>query len=1043
MARFFLDRPVFAVVISLFLVLAGGLTMLQLPVAEYPEIAPPTVKVRTVYPGANAEIVTDSVVSPIDSQINGVTDMRYVKAVAGDDGSASITVTFALDRDVDIAAVETQNRVSQVSSRLPSEVNDIGVTVAKASPDILMFVSLFSRDNSVDRLFLDNYLFNYWVDSIKRVEGVGDIKVFGSEFGMRVWLRPDRMAALNMTPSDVVAAIREQNKQAAAGKVGQTPSSSKSGFQYSLRLQGRLADVNEFENIILRANGDGTYTRLKDIARIELGAKDYGFEAEYNQHPSSAFSIYLSPGANAMGTAEKVKEEMEKLSKSFPSGIEYSVVYDTSKFVEESIKEVLHTFLEALVLVILVVFVFLQSWRATIIPIVAVPVSLVATFIVYQMLGFSINTLSLFGMILAIGIVVDDAIVVVEAVEHKMEKEGLSPFEATRQAMSEVSGALFAMALVLSAVFIPMAFVPGVTGQLYKQFALTIAVSTMFSAVVALTLSPVMCSSLLKEKKEDSSGGLLARFFSRFNLAFERLTNSYLKVTAIGVVGLKRVVVFMLLFVIAIYAAFRATPTGFVPDEDKGGFFVQALLPEAASTERTSAVVEKLSRQLQALPGVKGVLGIAGFDLVSGVAASNGGLLVLELEEWADRQQANEQLQSLLQQAQHIGNTTPEALVFAFNAPALPGYGAVSGFSMMLQAQSGQSPSELAAVTREFIGAASARPEVGRITTTFAAATPNYELTVDREKIRSLGIPISEVFNTLQVFLGSLQVNDFTLFGRNYRVSLQADTTFREDIKTLSQLYVRNAGGEMVPLDTLVSVKPSSGPRFVMRYNLFPAAEITGSPAPGYSSGDVLAALEETAAQVLPGGYGYEWSGQTLEEVETGGAAAFVLALSIIVVFLFLAALYESWSVPVSVLLAIPFGILGALGGIFLAGLDFNVYGQIGLVTLVGLSAKNAILIVEYAKLNYEKGLSLVDAALEAAKLRLRPILMTSFAFILGVVPLMTASGAGSASKESVGTVVFSGMLVATVLGVIFVPAFYVLVQTLTERFVAKKNAEA
>ncbi|MFV0478078.1 MAG: efflux RND transporter permease subunit [Parahaliea sp.] len=1041
MAQFFLRRPVFAIVISIFLVLAGTLIMVGLPVAQFPEVAPPTVNVTAVYPGADAQTVTDAVVSPIDSQINGVTDMRYIRAVASSDGSATIQVTFALERDVDIAAVETQNRVTQVTSRLPTEVNDIGVNVAKSSPDILMFAAVYTPDDSRDRAFLDNYLNNFWVDELKRTPGVGDLTVFGSEFGMRIWLRPDRMAALDITPTDVVAAVQEQNKQAAAGQVGQPPADTKSGFQYSLTLQGRLKEVDEFENIVLRANSDGSLLRLKDVARVELGAKDYNIYGYYNEHISSAFAVYLSPGANAMATANALKEKMAELARNLPAGVDYSVTYDTSNFVRASIEEVVHTFVEALILVTFVVFLFLQSWRATIIPMLAVPISLVATFIAYSVLGFSINTLSLFGMVLAIGIVVDDAIVVVEAVEEKMVNLGMSAFEATSEAMKEVSGALVAMALVLAAVFVPMAFVPGVTGQLYKQFALTIAVSTLFSALIALTLSPVMCSSILKFDHGDvENPGLLRRFFNAFNAAFERFTRVYLRLSGGMINGLKRVVLFFVIIIIGIYYLGKLTPTGFVPEEDLGGFFVQALLPEAATTTRTEAVVADLSEKLQKLPGVKAVLGITGFDLITGVAAPNGGLLILQLEDWADRQTAEEQLSALLGDAQVIGAQTEEAMAFAFNPPALPGYGAVSGVSMMLQARQGQAPTDLAMVTQQFIGVANQRPEISQISTTFAAATPNYNLKVDREKIKKLGIPVSDVFNALQVFLGSLQVNDFTLFGKNYRVSLQAESEYRRDIETLSQLYVRNAAGDMVPLDTLVSYEQSTAPRYIMRFNLYPTAELTAVPAAGYSTGQALSALKDVAATELPDGYGYEWSGQTREEVETGNTGTYVLILSIIVVFLFLAALYESWSVPLAVLLAVPFGMLGVYGGLLAAGMEFNVYGQIGLVTLVGLSAKNAILIVEYAKLHYEeKGMPLIDAAMEAARLRLRPILMTSFAFILGVVPLMLASGAGAASKNSVGTVVFCGMLVATSMGVFFVPAFYVLIQSLTEKITGRK----
>lgn len=1035
MARFFIDRPVFAIVISLFLVLAGTLVMIGLPISQFPDIALPNVKVTTLYPGASADVVEDAVTAPLDTQINGVTDMKYIKSVSGDDGSTSISVTFDLERDVDIASVETQNRVAQVQPRLPSEVNDIGVTVAKSSPDILMFLSFYSPKGSYDQLFLNNYLYNYILDTLKRVRGVGEAKVYGSEFGMRLWLRPDKMASLGLTTTDVVNAIQEQNKQAAAGQVGQPPADSPSGFQYSLRLQGRLVEQSEFEDVILRSLPNGSYIRVRDIARVELGAKDYSTVAKFNGQPAAAMSIALAPGANALETAELINAEVKRLAESFPEDLAYDITYDTSLFVVASIEEVVHTFVEALILVLIVVFLFLQSWRATLIPMLAVPVSLIATFIAYQFLGFSINTLSLFGMVLAIGIVVDDAIVVVEAVEHIMEHDKLPPKEATRKAMDEVSGPVVAIALVLSAVFIPMAFVPGVTGQLYKQFALTVAVSTLFSALVALTLTPALCTLLLKPKQPGPPKGLMGRFFARFNHYFDRLTFHYTGVAKRGTGALKHIVVMMLVLLVALFLLFRITPTGFVPDEDVGAFFMQAILPDASSTKRTDNVVNEVGAKLRGLDGVDAVLGITGYDIISGTAAPNAAMMVIKLKPWEERKEKEQQVNALIQKAMGIGAQTPESVAIAFNPPALPGFGTVSGFSMLLQARDGQSAEDLAEMAAQFVQAAQKRPEIGRIATTYSASTPNYRITVDREKIKKLGIPISDVFGTLQVFLGSLQVNDFTRFGKNYRVSLQADAEFRRDISTLSTLFVRNGNGEMVPLDTVVTATPGIGPRFTMRYNLYRSAEMTGSQAPGYSSGDALQALREVAAEVLPAGYGYEWSGQTAEEVEAGNAAALVMALSVVVVFLFLAALYESWAVPFAVLLATPFGVLGALVAILLANLDFNVYGQIGLVTLIGLAAKNAILIVEFAKLYREGGMSIHDAAMEAAKLRLRPILMTSFAFILGVVPLVLASGAGAASKFSVGTVVFGGMLTATLLAVLVVPALYVLIQSLAERF--------
>ncbi|MEZ5463487.1 efflux RND transporter permease subunit [Dokdonella sp.] len=1042
MARFFIDRPIFAIVISLFLILTGVLSMLGLPIAQYPDIAPPTVAIRASYPGANAIVVNESVSSVIDQQVNGTTDMKYIKAVSGNDGSSSINVTFDLERDADIASVEVQNRVSQVTARLPPEVRDIGVSVTKSSPDTLQYIAIYSPRETFDFLFINNYTFLYVVDSLKRLKGVGDVTVFGSEFGMRVWLKPDRMAALGLTVADISRAVQSQNVQAPAGQIGMAPASSDTGFQYTLSVQGRLVEVEEFENIILRNEPDGSSIRLRDVARVELGAKSYDVSGQLDGSPASILGIFLAPGADALETAELIKHEMVRLKSGFPEDLDYKVVYDTSLFVEASIEEVMHTFVEALVLVLIVVFLFLQSWRATLIPMIAVPVSLIATFIVFQFLGFSINTLSLFGMVLAIGIVVDDAIVVVEAVEHKMHSLHLSPKEATRAAMDEVSGPVMAIALVLSAVFIPMAFVPGVTGQLYKQFALTVAVSTMFSALVALTLTPALCAIMLKPK-DDSAQGLVDRFFAAFNRGFDRMTEGYGRVAAAGVRRLARVVVVMVVLLVGISMLARVTPTGFVPDEDTGAFFIHVVLPEASSSERTSQVLDKVQQLVDGQEGVEAVLTINGYDLISGSNASSAGLAVVRLKPWGERKDKALHADAIMKRLGPQLAAIPEAMAFAFNPPALPGFGSVSGFSMMLQARGESTPEELAGTAQAFIAAAMKQPAIGRISTTFQAATPNYKLDVDRDKVEKLGVPLSDVFAALQAYLGSSQINEFSRFGRNYKVTMQADADYRRDISTLSKLFVRSADGRMIPLDTIVTAAESSGPRFLMRYNLYPTAEITGSPAPGFSSGQAIAALEAAAAETLGDTYGYEWSGQTREEIESGSAAAMVMVLSVVVVFLFLAALYESWSIPMAVLLAAPLGALGAFAGILLNGMDFNVYGQIGIVTLIGLAAKNAILIVEFAKLNRESGMSVFDSAVNAAKLRLRPILMTSFAFILGVVPLLLASGAGAASKQSVGTVVFFGMLSATVLSVLLVPALYAMIQGSSERFFGSKVAAA
>ena len=1040
MARYFIDRPIFAIVISLFLLLIGTLSLLQLPIGEFPNIALPTVQVNATYLGASSDVVEESVTAPIDQQVNGATDMLYINSVSGDDGSTSIAVTFALERDPDLAAVEVQNRVSQANSQLPAEVINAGVTVRKQSPDTLMYFALYSPDETYDALFISNYAFAYVVDELKRVKGVGDVRVFGSDFGMRIWLKPDRMASLGITASDVAAAIREQNVQVPAGQVGQPPATRGQSFQYSLRVKGRLEQVDEFADIIVGSKSDGSFVRIRDIGRVELGARSYSNISTLNGSPAAAVSIALVPGANALETARLLKAELARTARSFPRGLDYRIVYDSSEFVIASVEEVIQTFVEALLLVVIVVFLFLQNWRTTLIPMLAVPVSLVATFAAFQLLGFSINTLSLFGMVLAIGIVVDDAIVVVEAVEHNMGT-GLAVRDATIKAMNEVQGPVVAIALILAAVFVPMGFISGVTGQLYKQFAVTVAVSTGFSALVALTLTPALCIMLMRPHAVRR--GTLARFFKGFNRGFDWLNGHY--GSAAGTLARRLAIVVLILGVVVVATGglFRSVPTGFVPDEDKGAVFMQVVLPEAASQERTSAVLRQVEDIARRIPGVDAVVGITGFDIISGTAASNGAIAIVKLLPWDARATRDLHGRSIIGKLYPSTQGIPEAVALPFNPPALPGFGAVSGFSLMLQSRTNDPPGAVAAVARDFIARAQQRPEIGSITTTFSASTPNYRLEVDREKAKKLGVPVNDVFATLQTFLGGYQVNDFTRFGRNYKVSLQADPEFRQEVSDIARLFVRNRDGGMVPLDTLTTWRQDTGARFLQRYNLYRTAGISGSPAEGASSGDAIRALEEVAAEVLPDGYAYEWSGQSKQEIDAGNSSTVVLALSIIVVFLFLAALYESWAVPFAVLLATPFGFLGAMVALKLTGIPFNVYGQIGLVTLVGLSAKNAILIVEFAKLNHEKGMPIVEAALGAARLRLRPVLMTSFAFILGVVPLMLASGAGAASKVSVGTTVFGGMIAATLLTTLAVPAFYVLIQGLAERFGGAPQAAA
>jgi multidrug efflux pump len=993
MARFFIDRPVFAIVISLFLVLAGTLTLFSLPIAQFPNIALPTVTVNSYYLGASSDVVEEAVTTPIDQKINGVTDMLYIKSVSGNDGSSVITVTLDLSRDPDLAAVEVQNRVSQANSSLPSEVINAGVTVNKVSPDTLMFLSVYSPDGTFDQQFTNNYTLLNVVDALKRVRGIGDVKVFGDPFGMRIWLQPDKLASYGLTVDDVVRTIREQNVQAPAGTLGQPPAPKDLAIQYPVRVKGRLTDPKEFADMILTSTPSGSFVRIRDVGTVELGAKGYNFQTTYKRKPGTVVSIALAPGANALQSADGIKKELEALKAQFPTGLDYQIVVDNTEFVTASIEEVVKTFEEALILVLIVVFIFLQSWRATLIPMLAVPVSLVATFIAYSALGFSVNTLSLFGMVLAIGIVVDDAIVVVEAVEHIMAHEKLSPLEATRKAMDEVSGPVMAIALILAAVFVPMAFIPGITGQLYKQFALTVAVSVLFSALVALTLTPALCALMLKPKPPvGTSRNPITRFFEAFNRGFDWLTNVYGRGVSAAIRGSLATIALMGVVFFVISRLFAIVPGGFVPDEDMGYFFVQTVLPEGASIERTRAVIDRAEATVLEHPAVESAISIIGNDLVSGTAAPNAGFVVVRLKPWEERHAPELQLRAVFGQLARQLAAIPEAIVVPFNPPPIPGLGNTGGLSFMLQAPGGTPPAELMAATRAFLAEAQKRPEISRASTSFSAGTPAYNLDVDREKAKKLGVPINSVFTSLQAFLGGVQVNDFSRFGSNYKVLVQAAPEYRRDISALRNIFVKSATGELVPMDTLVTPKPETG-------------------------------------------YRYEWTGLARQEKEASGGATGVFILSILVVFLFLAALYESWAVPFAVLLAVPLGVLGALGSLWLVGLSFNVYAQIGLVTLVGLAAKNAILIVEFAKMNRESGMPLREAALQGAKLRLRPILMTSLAFILGCIPLAKASGAGAASKVSVGIPVIGGMIAATVLAVFTVPVLYVLIQGMAEKF--------
>lgn len=1036
MARFFIYRPVFAIVTAIILTLAGIIAGLNLPIAQYPQISLPTVRVSAVYPGASAEVVEQALAQPIEEQVNGIEGMLYMSSSSAGNGGYNLDITFGLESDADIAAVQVQNRASQANARLPAEAINAGITTRKQSPDVLMYIALVSPGGTYDELFLANYATINVLEALKRVKGVGNVSLFGAEFGMRIWLKPDRMASLGVTPTDVQRAIQEQNAQAPAGQVGQMPAPKNQQFQYGVEVRGRLTEVPEFEEIIVRAKPDGSFVRVRDVARVELGAKEYAFQSRLNGTPAAAFSVNLTPDASAIETADLINAELKRLASSFPVDMSYDVVLDNTVFVKASLNEVVHTFVEALILVLVVVFIFLQNWRATLIPMLAVPVSLVATFAAFTLLGFTINTLTLFGMVLAIGIVVDDAIVVVEAVEHHMEHGGLNARDATLRAMQEVSGPVVAMALILAAVFVPVAFLGGISGVMYKQFAITIAVSTALSGFVALSLTPALCALMLRPKNKDAAR---RGFFGFFNRQFERLTNGYeRKVQAM----IRRSVLSLLMLGILIFAAFglmNRVPGGFVPAEDQGYFLGSVQLPAAASLNRTEAATEKVDEILKGFEAVDKRLIINGYNILNGTPQSDSALFVATLKPWQER--AADSLKTTLLGTYRQAGKLPEAMVLVFNPPPIPGLGTTGGFSFKLQDRSGGSPQDLARVADEFMAAARQRPEIGNIYSRFNPRTPAFRLAVDREKAKKLGVPVSDITNALQTFLGGLNVNDFSRFGRTYKVTMQAEPEYRSDIQGIGLFHVRSGDNRMIPLSTFVTPLPNSAPTVMERYNLYRTAELGGSPGTGYSSGDAIRAMEEVAATTLPQGYGFEWSGISRQEKESAGKAPIVFALALVFVFLFLAALYESWTIPFAVLFAVPLGVFGAMLGLWLSGLTNNIYAQIGLVLLIGLAAKNAILIVEFAKMKREAGEDAVSAAVSAAKQRLRPILMTSFAFILGVVPLIVSSGAGAAARVSMGITVFGGMLAATVLAVFMVPVLFVTVDRLSRRK-ARKPAE-
>jgi len=1046
-SHFFIDRPIFAAVISIIFVIVGGVALGRLPIAQYPEIAPPVVNVTGQYPGASAEVVASTVVAPLEQQINGVERMLFISSNSTGDGRFSISVTFDLGTDLDTAQVQVQNRVAVAQPRLPADVRNIGVTVAKASPDLMMVVHLLSPDQSRDTLFISNYASVNVVDVLSRIEGIGSITVFGSrDYSMRVWLDPDRLQSLALTASDVVAALQRQNVQVAAGILNQPPVERPGAFQVSVQTQGRLANPAEFGDIVVKQGGDAV-VRLKDVARVELAALDYGVNSYLDESPATGLGIFQLPGSNAIATAQKIKATMEELSKSFPSGLKYDIIYNPTDFIQQSVDAVVDTILEAVVLVVLVVILFLQTWRAAIIPIVAIPVSLIGTFFLLAAFGFSLNNLSLFGLVLAIGIVVDDAIVVVENVERNMA-QGMSPREASYRTMEEVGAALIAIALVLSAVFVPSAFITGISGQFYRQFALTIAGATIISLIVSLTLSPALCALLLRphqhegHKRQNILMRPLNAFFRAFNWSFDKMSAGY----AWFVGKIVRLAVVMLVVYVGIIAfgmnEFRKTPVGFIPAVDGGYLITVTQLPPAASLARTDAVNRRAVELALETPGVAHAVNIVGFSGATRTNAPNAGAVFVVLKDFTERaRDPNQSAQAIQQALLKKFSTIQDAMVLVVAPPPVRGIGSAGGFRMMIQDRGGAGAGALQQAVGAMMAKANQTPGLMQVFSLFENATPQLYLDIDRVKAQMLGINVSDVFSALQTYLGSAYVNDFNLLGRTFRVTAQADGDFRGNVKDVLKIRVRNSAGDTVPLGTFTTVRDVTAPARVPRYNLYPAAELDGSAAPGYSQGQAIDLMQKLAAETLPQGFSYEWTDLAFQQIRAGNTAAFAFALGVVFVFLVLAAQFESLTLPLAVILIVPMSLIASISGVILRGMDNNILTQVGFIVLIGLAAKNAILIVEFAAQVEQQGQSKFEAAKEAARLRMRPILMTSLAFILGVVPLVWAVGAGAELRQALGTAVFAGMIGVTVFGLIFTPVFYVVCRWLGQLFTRRRPA--
>ncbi len=1035
----FIKRPVTAIVVSILITIIGLISITTLPISQYPSIAPPTVTVTANYTGADAQTVEQTVTTPIESQINGTPGMIYMSSNSTSNGQAQITVTFEVGTDIDIATLDVQNRVGIAEPSLPEAVRRLGVTTRKANTDILMLVSLVSPKGTRDNKFLANYANLYVRDALMRVKGVGDVNSFGQPFSMRVWLDANKLANLNMTPADVSAAINEQNIRIPGGSVGGNPQESSTVFEYPVITDSDLSDVEDFENIVVKTNRDGSIVLLKDVARVELGQFNYGTSTTVNGMISTGMMINQTPGGNAVETADGIFAALDKLKESFPEDVDYVIGYETVSVVSASIESVIHTLVEALILVTLVVFFFLQSWRATLIPVLAIPVSIIGTFIFFTIFGFSINNLTMLAFVLAIGIVVDDAIVVVEAVQHYIDQNKLSAKEATKRAMKDITAPVIAIGLILAAVFVPVGFIPGMVGKLYQQFAITIAVSVLLSAFIALSLTPALCSLLLKPTSVRKESKGLNKLFYKFNIWFEKVTNSYSKGVKKAIKATPLVLVILLCIFIGTGWMFNTKSAGFIPTEDGGMFFAGVTLPEGASASRTNEVLKELEDEVRRdFPEIKYVTAISGINILNRSFKPNGATLFVSLKPWKERKRTASQITGAImgKYAQY-----PKAKVLAVTPPAIPGLGSSGGFSLLVQDLQTVDIKQFEATVGKFLAAVNQRPEIGMAYTLFNSNSPNYKLHVNREQAKRMGVPVSSIYSTLSAYLGSSYVNDFTKYGRNFRVVTQADMDYRMKIDDIQKLYVNNVQGQPVPMGTLVDYELVTMPSIINHYNIFRSIEVSGSSAPGYSSGDAIRALEEVAAETLPAGFDYQFSGLSLQEKQSGSKTIQIFALCILFVFLLLAALYESWSVPFSILLSVPLGVFGAiLALMLLPKLDNNIYAQIGLVTIIGLAAKNAILIVEFAKERVDIGMNLLEATLEAVKLRLRPIIMTSLAFILGIIPLMISTGAGAVSRQTIGWTVFGGMTAATFLAIFIVPVLFVIITRLS--YGKKKLAE-